>query len=121
MLAAEIQDRPQQRRLRAGVPATVVIAWGQIGQESLAGRCPEGASCQIPNRAQRQVELPGDLGRSGPEAGHLSDGQSQGKLGGAWHRSRLPEPATDGILGLYPIAESHETFVSGFRTKHGVR
>jgi hypothetical protein len=61
MLAAEIQDRPPQRRVRAGMPATVVIAGGQIGQGLLAGLGLEDASCQVANRAQRQIELPGEL------------------------------------------------------------
>jgi hypothetical protein len=53
MLAAEVQDRLQQRRVRAGVTAAVVIARGQIGQGPIIGLGLEGASCQVANRADR--------------------------------------------------------------------
>jgi hypothetical protein len=53
MLAAEIQDRLEQRRVGAGVPAAVVIARGQIGQGLITGLGPEGAPCQVSNRADR--------------------------------------------------------------------
>jgi hypothetical protein len=53
MLAAEVQDRLQQRRVRAGVTAAVVIAGGQIGQGLITGLRLEGASCQVANRADR--------------------------------------------------------------------
>jgi len=53
VLAAEVQDRLQQRRVRGGVTAAVIIARGQIGQGLIAGLCPEGASRQVSNRADR--------------------------------------------------------------------
>jgi hypothetical protein len=53
MPAAEIQDRLQERRVRAGVAAAGAIAGGQIGQELIAGLRLEGASRQVSNRADR--------------------------------------------------------------------
>ena len=75
MLAAEIQDRLQQRRVGAGVTAAVVVARGEIGQGLITGLGPEGASCQVSNRTDGQIELPGDLGRCGAESGHPGDGE----------------------------------------------
>jgi hypothetical protein len=84
--AAEVQDRLEQGRVRAGAAATAVIAGDQAGHGSALGLGLEGAARQVAGRADRQAELAGDLGRGGPEAGHPRDGQSQGEFGGAWHR-----------------------------------
>jgi hypothetical protein len=51
MLAAQIQDRLQQRRVRAGVPAAGRIAGGQIGQGLVTGLRLPGPPCQVSNRA----------------------------------------------------------------------
>jgi hypothetical protein len=51
MLAAEIQDRLQQRWVRARVTTAVVIAGDQIGQGLITGLRLEGASRQVSNRA----------------------------------------------------------------------
>jgi hypothetical protein len=51
MLAAEIQDRLQQRWVRARVTTAVVIARGQIGQGLITGLRLEGASRQVSYRA----------------------------------------------------------------------
>jgi hypothetical protein len=75
MPATEIEDRLQQWRVRAGATTAVVVAGGQIGQGLITGLGRDGASRQVSDRAQRQIELPGDLGWGGPEAGHLGDGQ----------------------------------------------
>jgi hypothetical protein len=99
----------------------VVIAWDHRDPGVLLGVGLEGKSYQVANRAGRQAELASDLGRGGPETGHPSDGHSEREFGGAWHRERLPELGTEGLPGLYPTAESHETFASGFRTEHSVR
>jgi hypothetical protein len=53
MPAAEIQDRLQERRVGAGVPAAVVIARGQIDQGLIIGPGLQGASGQVTNRADR--------------------------------------------------------------------
>jgi hypothetical protein len=51
MLAAEIQDRLQQRWVRARVATAIVIAGGQIGQGLITSLRLEGASRQVSNRA----------------------------------------------------------------------
>ena len=119
--AAEVQDRLEQGRGRAGATAAGVIAGGQAGDGLALGLGPPGAADQVAGRAHRQSESSGDLGRVGPEAGHLSDGQSQRQIGGAWHGGSLRGSKREGIPGLYPTAESHGTFASGFHTEQGVR
>lgn len=74
--AAEIQDRLQQRRGRAGPAATAVIAGSQADVGLAVGLGPPGEVRQIAGRAHGQTELPGDLGRGGPDADHPGDGQS---------------------------------------------
>jgi len=51
MLAAEIQDRFQQRWVRARVTTADVIVGGQIDQGLITGLHLEGASRQVSNRA----------------------------------------------------------------------
>jgi hypothetical protein len=120
MLAAEIEDRIQQRRGRAGVTSAGLVAGDQIREGPIAGLRLQGTSCQVSDRADGQLELAGDRGRGGPKSGHPGDSEPQREFGGAWHRSRLPDPGTNRIPGLYRRAEPHGTFMSGFRTKHGV-
>jgi hypothetical protein len=74
--AAEVQGRLQQGRVRPGATATAVIAGDQAGGGLTFGLGPPGEAHQIAGRAHRQAELPGDLGRGGPEADHPGDGQS---------------------------------------------
>jgi hypothetical protein len=120
MLAAESEDRLHQGGLGAGVTTAGVIAGDQTHEGPITGLRLRGTSDQISDRAEGQVELPGDLRRGGPEPGHPGDGQARREFGGTWHRSGLPDPRTKRILGLYRRAEMHGTFVSGFRTKLGV-
>ena len=78
MVAAEVQDRLQQRRVQAGTTAAAVIAGGQVGGGPALGLGPQGAADQVAGGARRQAELPSDLGRGDPEASHPGDGQPQG-------------------------------------------
>jgi hypothetical protein len=74
--SAEVQDRRQRGRVRAGATAASVITGDQAGVGLPVGLRPPDEARQIANRAQGQAELPGDLGRSGPDANHPGDGQS---------------------------------------------
>ena len=75
MLATEVQDRLPQRWDRPGVTTAVVVVGGEIGQRPITGPGLEVASCQVSDRTDGQIELPGDLRRGGPESGHPGDGE----------------------------------------------
>jgi hypothetical protein len=112
--ATEVEDRLQRRRVRGAMTAAPVIAGGQVGRGPVVSLRLAGAAHQVAGRADGQSELAGDLRRCGPEAGHPSDGQSQGEFRGTWHRKRLPGSGRDGIPRLYPTARSHGTFGPDF-------
>ncbi len=75
MLATKVQDRLQQRWVRAGVTTAVAIVGRQIGEGLITGPGLEAASCQVSDGAYGPIELPSDLRRSGPETGHPGDGE----------------------------------------------
>lgn len=120
MEAAEVQDRLQQRRSWRGT-ASAAISGTQVTGGAIACLRPVGAASQIADRADGQVESPGDLRRRSPEAGHPSNGQSEREVGGARHGNRLHGPGIRRIPALYRRSIMHETSVSGFRTKPRVR
>jgi hypothetical protein len=77
MPAAEVEDRLQEWGVRAGVTTAGVIAGDQIRAGPITGLRRRGASDQVADRADGQVESPSDLRRGGPEPGHAGDGQAR--------------------------------------------
>ncbi len=76
MLATEIEDRLEQRVSRAGLTAAGGVAGGQIGVGAISGLRLGGASDQVADGADGQIESPSDLRRGEPEPGQASDGEA---------------------------------------------
>ena len=66
--APQVEGRLQERGLRPGVTPAGVIVGRQLGEGPIAGLRPRGAAGQVADRADGQVESPGDLRRGGRPA-----------------------------------------------------
>ena len=91
VLAAQVQGRFQKRWGRSRVAPSGLIPGLQADRDTHGPRL-EDATCQVSDRAARQVELLSDLGGGGPESDHASQDQPPRKIRGAWHRNQLPDP-----------------------------